>query len=663
MSSDFKLVSDFSPAGDQPQAIKLLADGLARDEKFQTLLGVTGSGKTFTIAHVIQKIQKPTLVIAHNKTLAAQLYSEFKSFFPHNAVEYFVSYYDYYQPEAYLPKTGTYIEKDSSINEEIDKMRHSATMSILERRDVIIVASVSCIYGLGSPDDYNAMRIKIARGLSMERDKLLEKLVEIHYDRNDMDFKRGTFRARGDVVEILPIYESDTAIRVEFFGDEIDAITVVDALTGRAINKLDSVNIYPGSHYVTPHEVMEKALGQIRSEMLETVAAFNANGKLIEAQRIEERTMADIEMIKAIGYCNGIENYSRYTTGRKPGDPPPTLLDYMPDDSLLIIDESHQTVPQIGAMLKGDRSRKRMLVDYGFRLPSAFDNRPLSFEEFEERIPQVIFVSATPAAYELGMSGGSFVEQVVRPTGLCDPEIIVRPVKDQVDDLLEEIRKRVEKNERVLVSAMTKKQAEDLSDYYQNIDVRARYLHSDIHTLERMAVIQDLRKGEFDVLIGINLLREGLDIPEVSLVAILNADMEGFLRSATSLIQTAGRAARNVDGKVIFYADRETGSMRRAIDETSRRHAIQMAYNEKHGITPQSVKKNIREALGSVYEHDYLTVPTEAEELIENIADAELERLIRDCDAKMKKAAKELDFETAAKYRDKIKKFKKLEMA
>jgi excinuclease ABC subunit B len=663
MSSDFKLVSEYSPAGDQPQAIKLLAEGLARKEKFQTLLGVTGSGKTFTIAHVIEKIKKPTLVIAHNKTLAAQLYSEFKSFFPDNAVEYFVSYYDYYQPEAYLPKTGTYIEKDSSINEEIDKMRHSATMSILERRDVIIVASVSCIYGLGSPDDYNSMRINIARGLKMERDWLLEKLVEIHYDRNDMDFKRGTFRARGDVVEILPIYESDTAIRVEFFGDEIDAITVVDSLTGRAINKLDSVNIYPGSHYVTPHETMEKALGQIRSEMLETVAAFNANGKLIEAQRIEERTMADIEMIKAIGYCNGIENYSRYTTGRKAGDPPPTLIDYMPADSLLIIDESHQTIPQIGAMLKGDKSRKRMLVDFGFRLPSAFDNRPLSFEEFEERIHQVIFVSATPAGYELGKSGGSFVEQVVRPTGLCDPEIIVRPVKDQVDDLLEEIRKRVEKNERVLVSAMTKKQAEDLADYYQNIDVRARYLHSDIHTLERMAVIQDLRKGEFDVLIGINLLREGLDIPEVSLVAILNADMEGFLRSATSLIQTSGRAARNVEGKVIFYADRETASMRRAIDETSRRHAIQIAYNDKHGITPQSVKKNIREALGSVYEHDYLTVPTEDEERIENIAEAELERLIRDCDAKMKKAAKELDFETAAKYRDKIKKFKKMEMA
>jgi excinuclease ABC subunit B len=663
MSSDFKLVSDFSPAGDQPQAITLLAEGLARDEKFQTLLGVTGSGKTFTIAHVIQKMQKPTLVIAHNKTLAAQLYSEFKSFFPHNAVEYFVSYYDYYQPEAYLPKTGTYIEKDSSINEEIDKMRHSATMSILERRDVIIVASVSCIYGLGSPDDYNSMRINISRGLAMERDWLLEKLVEIHYDRNDMDFKRGTFRARGDVVEILPIYESDTAIRVEFFGDEIDAITVVDSLTGKAINKLESVNIYPGSHYVTPHEMMEKALVQIRSEMLERVAEFNANGKLIEAQRIEERTMADIEMIKAIGYCNGIENYSRYTTGRKPGDPPPTLLDYMPADSLLVIDESHQTVPQIGAMHKGDRSRKRMLVDFGFRLPSAFDNRPLTFEEFEERIPQVIFVSATPAGYELGKSGGSFVEQVVRPTGLCDPEIIVRPVKDQVDDLLEEIRKRAEKNERVLVSAMTKKQAEDLAEYYQNIDVRARYLHSDIHTLERMAVIQDLRKGEFDVLIGINLLREGLDIPEVSLVAILNADMEGFLRSETSLIQTAGRAARNVDGKVIFYADRETGSIRRAIDETSRRHAIQLAYNEKHGITPQGVKKKIHEALSSVYERDYFTVPTEDEDPLENIAEAELERLIRDCDAKMKRAAKELDFETAAKYRDKIKKFKKLEMA
>ncbi|MBI5814727.1 MAG: excinuclease ABC subunit UvrB [Nitrospinae bacterium] len=662
MSAKFRIVSDFKPAGDQPDAIAKLVEGVESGLKHQTLLGVTGSGKTFTIAHVIEKTQKPALVIAHNKTLAAQLYSEFKSFFPENAVEYFVSYYDYYQPEAYLPKTGTYIEKDSSINEEIDKMRHSATMSLLERRDVIIVASVSCIYGLGSPEAYNAMRIRIERGKKMERDALLEKLVEIQYERNDIDFKRGTFRATGDVVEILPIYESDTAIRVEFFGDEIDSISRVDSLTGRVAARLDGVNIYPGSHYVTPAEVMEKAMGRIRSELLEVVPQFTVNGKLIEAQRIEERTMADIEMIKAIGYCNGIENYSRYLTGRKPGDPPPTLLDYLPKDALLVIDECHQTIPQIGAMLKGDRSRKRSLVEYGFRLPSAYDNRPLSFEEFEALVPQAIYVSATPAAYELEKSCGVVVEQVARPTGLCDPQIIVRPVAGQVDDLLDEIRKRVERNERVLITAMTKKQAEDLADYYQGLEVRARYLHSDIQTLERMAIIQDLRMGEFDALIGINLLREGLDIPEVSLVAILNADMEGFLRSETSLIQTSGRAARNVEGTVIMYADKMTGSMKRAIGETDRRRSIQRAYNEKHGITPQSVKKKIGEALASVYEQDYVTVPKESEEALDYLPEAQIERLIREYDAKMKKAARDLDFETAAMYRDRIRKLKKMEM-
>ncbi|MBI4666175.1 MAG: excinuclease ABC subunit UvrB [Nitrospinae bacterium] len=663
MSAKFKIISEFAPKGDQPEAIRQLVDGVERGDMFQTLLGVTGSGKTFTIAQVIEKTQRPALVIAHNKTLAAQLYSEFKSFFPENAVGYFVSYYDYYQPEAYLPKTGTYIEKDSAINDEIDKMRHAATMSLLERRDVVIVASVSCIYGLGSPEAYNAMRITIERGAAMERDGLLEKLVDIQYERNNVDFQRGTFRVNGDVVEILPIYETDTAVRVEFFGDEIDSISIVDSLTGKVLNRIDSINIYPGSHYVTPADMMGQALKQIRAELLETEADFTARGKLLEAQRIEERTMADIEMIKAIGYCNGIENYSRYLTGRNPGEPPPTLLDFLPKDALLIIDESHQTVPQLGAMLKGDRSRKKSLVDFGFRLPSAYDNRPLSFNEFEERTPQIIFVSATPAGYELEKSGGVVVEQVARPTGLCDPQIFIRPVKNQVDDLLEEIRIRAGRNERALVAAMTKKQAEDLTDYYQGLEVRARYLHSDIKTLERMSIIQDLRMGEFDVLIGINLLREGLDIPEVSLVAILNADMEGFLRSETSLIQTAGRAARNVEGAVIMYADRITGSMKKAIDETNRRRAIQHEYNTKHGITPQSVKKKIADALTSVYERDYLTVPKAGEEPLEYMPDEELERLIRDYDTRMKKAAKELDFETAAMYRDKIRKLKKLEMA
>ncbi|VAX18028.1 Excinuclease ABC subunit B, partial [hydrothermal vent metagenome] len=586
MTQKFKLVSEFKPEGDQPRAIKSLVKSIEDGVSHQVLLGVTGSGKTFTLANVIEKIQKPTLVIAHNKTLAAQLYAEFKSFFPENAVEYFVSYYDYYQPEAYLPKTGAYIEKDASINDEIDKLRHSATRSLFDRRDVIIVASVSCIYGLGSPEIYFGMKLALKKGDEMERDLLLEKLVGVLYERNNIDFKRGTFRVNGDVVEIMPIYETDQAIRVEFFGDEIDSISIVDSLTGRIVERLDQINIYPGSHYVTPKEEMGAALVEIHHEMEVVEDKFIGENKLIEAQRIRERTLADIEMIKAIGYCNGIENYSRYLSGRKPGEPPPTLIEYLPEDSLIVIDESHQSVPQIGAMQKGDRSRKRSLVGYGFRLPSAFDNRPLSFEEFEHLARRIIYVSATPAPYELEKSGGVIVEQVVRPTGLVDPQIQVRPVDGQVDDLLGEINIKTEADQRVLVSAMTKRQAEDLTDYYQNLGVRARYLHSDIKTLERIEIINDLRSGEFDVLIGINLLREGLDIPEVGLVAILNADMEGFLRSETSIIQTSGRAARNLGGEVILYADKVTGSIKRAMDEMDRRRALQSEYNKKHNITP-----------------------------------------------------------------------------
>ncbi len=662
MEEPFKLVSDFAPKGDQPVAISRLVDGANSGLACQTLLGVTGSGKTFTIASVIEKTQRPALVIAHNKTLAAQLYSEFSAFFPENSVEYFVSYYDYYQPEAYLPTTGTYIEKDASINDEIDKMRHSATMSLLERRDVIIVASVSCIYGLGSPEMYQGIKVRLeVRGL-IERDELLKSLVDIRYERNNIDFRRGTFRVMGDVVEIYPIYAENNVIRLEFFGDEIDSLSRVDPLTGRLIEKLEAVNVYPGSHYVTNADVRENALGVIREEALSQAGMFRKNEKYVEAQRIEEKTLADLEMIKAIGYCNGIENYSRYLSGREPGSAPPTLMDYLADDTLLIIDESHQTVPQIGAMLKGDRSRKKTLIEHGFRLPSALDNRPLSFEEFEQLMPQTIFVSATPSEYEIKESGGTVVEQVIRPTGLIDPEIDIRPVNSQVDDLLEEIRNRAGKNERVLVTCMTKKQAEDLTDYYQGLSLRVRYLHSDIAVLERMVIIQDLRMGEFDALVGINLLREGLDIPEVSLVAVLNADMEGFLRSGTSLIQTAGRAARNVEGKVIFYADRVTGSMKRAMDETARRRKIQNEYNKKHGITPASVKKKIREALGTVYESDYVTVPKIDEEFLGFLPIETVEKKIAELEKLMKKAAKELDFETAARYRDKIKGLKKMEM-
>ncbi|MDH5511276.1 MAG: excinuclease ABC subunit UvrB [Nitrospinota bacterium] len=658
MENKFILVSPFSPRGDQPEAIRQLTQGLEAGLAHQVLLGVTGSGKTFTMANVIERIQRPALIIAHNKTLAAQLYSEFKAFFPENAVEYFVSYYDYYQPEAYLPATGTYIEKDSSINEEIDKMRHSATRSLFERRDVIIVASVSCIYGLGSPEAYFDMKVRVETGQELERDALLEALVGIRYDRNNVDFSRGTFRVNGDVVEVLPIYETDSAIRIEFFGDEVDSITRVDPLTGRKLEKLDAVNIYPGSHYVTPPELMEKALVEIHSEMETAHENFLDQEKYVEAQRIRERTLSDIEMIKAIGYCNGIENYSRVITGRAPGSAPPTLMEYFPQDALIIIDESHQTVPQIGAMLKGDRSRKGALIGHGFRLPSAFDNRPLSFEEFERHANQVIYVSATPANYELRQAGGVVVEQVARPTGLVDPPVEVRPAANQVDDLLEEIRKRTQMGHRALVSAMTKRQAEDLTDYMQGLFVRARYLHSDIVTLQRMAIINELREGAFDVLIGINLLREGLDIPEVGLVAILNADMEGFLRSETSLIQTSGRAARNSEGLVIFYADKITGSMQRALDEMNRRRKLQIEYNTLHGITPTSVSKGISNALAFALGKEGIE---EIDEFSSLAADR-IDQLIGEYETRMKKAAGDLDFESAADWRDKIKKLRRLKM-
>ncbi|MBF0171362.1 MAG: excinuclease ABC subunit UvrB [Nitrospinae bacterium] len=658
----FKLVSPYVPTGDQPTAIETLVANLDAGLARQILLGVTGSGKTYTIAQVIQRTQRPALVIAHNKTLAAQLYAEFKGFFPDNAVEYFVSYYDYYQPEAYLPTSDSYIEKDAGINDEIDKLRHSATMALFERRDVIIVASVSCIYGLGAPEHYQSLKIPLAKGAEMARDDLLTRLVDIHYERNNVDFARGTFRVNGDVVEILPVYETDTAVRVEFFGDEIDALSLVDPLTGRTIKPLDEINIYPASHYATGEEAVQKATVEIRQELLERVAWFQENGKLLEAQRIEERTMADLEMIKAVGYCKGIENYSRYLSGRPAGSPPPTLLEYLPDDALVIIDESHQSVGQIGGMLKGDRSRKATLIDYGFRLPSALDNRPLSFDEFEELTGQTVYVSATPGAFERERCGGAIAEQVIRPTGLVDPEVDIRPVKSQVDDLLAELRLRAQAGERVLVACMTKRQAEDLTDYYQGLGVRCRYLHSDIATLERMTHIQELRAGEYDVLIGINLLREGLDIPEVSLVAILNADMEGFLRSETSLIQTSGRAARNLNGRVIFYADTMTGSITRAVAEMERRRKKQLAYNAEHGITATSVKRALNDAMSNVGEKDYVTVPKPEEGTLAYLPEQELARLIRQHTAAMQAAAKELDFEKAAQHRDRIRGLKRLAM-
>jgi excinuclease ABC subunit B len=656
----FHLVSEFRPRGDQPQAISKLVDGLEKGQGYQVLLGVTGSGKTFTMANVIAAVNRPALVIAHNKTLAAQLYGEFKALFPENAVAYFVSYYDYYQPEAYIPSTDTYIEKDSAINEEIDKLRHAATHFLIERRDVIIVASVSCIYGLGSPEAYHGMLLLLEEGMEIPRDAMLARLVEIQYERNDIDFHRGAFRVRGDVVEIFPPYEEEKAIRVELFGDTVEAISIVDPLRGKKIERLRRVAIYPGSHYVTTQDNLKRAIGTIREELGERLRELNKENKLLEAQRLEQRTHFDIEMMEEMGYCSGIENYSRHLTGRKPGQPPPTLMEYLPKDALVFIDESHATIPQLNAMYRGDRSRKETLVNYGFRLPSALDNRPLRFEEFEAFENQRIFVSATPALYETGRAAGWVVEQIIRPTGLMDPEIIVKPVTHQVDDLLGEIRGRAEKGERVLVTTLTKRMAENLTSYYEGLGVRVKYLHSDIHTLERVDIIRDLRMGEFDCLIGVNLLREGLDIPEVSLVAILDADKEGFLRSERSLIQTSGRAARNIAGQVIMYADTQTASIRACLDVTGRRRRIQADYNEEHGITPESIKSQIHHVLGSVYEADYVTVTTVSEQQAAYGSEKELPVMIRKLKEEMKLAAKELEFEKAAELRDRIRGLSKL---
>ena len=644
----FKLVSEYKPTGDQPQAIEYLSNGIKKGEKFQTLLGVTGSGKTFTMANIIQQVQKPTLVLAHNKTLAGQLYSEFKEFFPENAVEYFVSYYDYYQPEAYVPSSDTYIEKDASINDEIDKLRHSATASLFETRDVIIVASVSCIYGLGDPIDYEHMIISLRPGMQVERNTVLKKLINMQYTRNELDFKRGTFRAKGDVVEIYPSDEGETAVRVSFWGDEVEKIDVINPLTGKIEGTRNHVMIFPNSHYVTTADKMERAIGTIQEELKDRVKYFKDNGKLLEAQRIEERTNFDIEMMKETGFCQGIENYSRHISGREAGSPPFTLFDYFPKDFLLLIDESHATIPQVRAMYNGDRARKETLVNYGFRLPSAFDNRPLKFEEFEERINQVVFVSATPGDYEKEHSKDKIVEQIIRPTGLLDPKIDVKPVENQIDDLIEQIRERTEKDERVLVTTLTKKMAEDLTSYLEGLDIKVRYMHSDIKALERMEIIRDLRMGKFDVLVGINLLREGLDIPEVSLVAILDADKEGFLRSERSLIQTIGRAARNTDGKVIMYADELTPSMEKAISETNRRRGIQEKYNKEHNITPTTIKKAVRETIKATYQIDNNT-----EELIKK--DEDIKDTINRLTDEMLKYAQNLEFEKAAELRDKIK--------
>ncbi len=651
----FRLITSFSPKGDQPKAIKELTKGIEKRLRHQVLLGVTGSGKTFTIASVIANINKPTLVIAHNKTLAAQLYGEFKEIFPDSAVEFFVSYYDYYQPEAYIPTTDTYIEKDALINDDIDRMRHSATRAVLERRDTIVVASVSCIYGIGSPQDYMDMHLVIEEGMRTERDDILRKLVEMQYIRSDAEFSRGMFRARGDIVEVYPSFSLDKGIRIEFFGNDIDALHEFDPLTGEKIRKIEKIALFPNSHWITPRERLEPALKNIEREMEERIKYFLKMEKTLEAQRIEQRTRFDLEMLKEFGYCHGIENYSRHLSGRAPGEPPYTLIDYFPQDFLIVIDESHATVPQLGGMYEGDRSRKQTLVNYGFRLSSALDNRPLTFSEFEHRINQAIYVSATPGPYELGKAAGRIVEQIIRPTGLIDPKLSVRPVSGQVDDLLGEIRKRAERSERVLVTTLTKKMAEDLTDYYADLGVRARYLHSDIDTLERVEILRDLRLGNFDVLIGVNLLREGLDLPEVSLVAILDADKEGFLRSERSLIQTSGRAARNLNGEVILYADTITGSMQKALEETNRRRRIQEEYNKKMNVTPETVKSNIKDILSSIYEADYWTVPAIAEERAEYGGE---EETIKKLEAEMKEAAKRLEFERAAKIRDKIKEIK-----
>jgi len=653
----FNLVSDFELAGDQPQAIGELTEALTRGHSHQVLLGVTGSGKTFTMAHTIARVNRPTLVMVHNKTLAAQLFQEFRRFFPDNAVEYFVSYYDYYQPEAYVPATDSYIEKEATINEEIDRMRLSATRSLFERRDVIIVASVSCIYGLGSPEAYYGMLLPLERGQRIGREQVLRKLVEIQYERNDHDFGRGTFRVRGDIIEVYPSYE-EQGLRIELFGDKVDELASFDPLTGKTLRRHDKIAVYPKSHFVAPREQTKRAVEAIKEELAWYRSKLESEGKLLEAQRLHQRTMFDLEMMREIGYCHGIENYARHLTGRTPGQPSPTLLDYLPDDALLIVDESHQTVPQIRGMYHGDRSRKEVLVAYGFRLPSALDNRPLNFEEWEARVKQVVFVSATPGPYELSKSQGVVVEQIIRPTGLIDPPIEVRPVKGQVDDLLQEIRARVARRERVLVTTLTKRMAEDLTQYYQELGVRVRYLHSDIETLERVQILRDLRRGEFDVLVGINLLREGLDLPEVSLVAILDADKEGFLRSAGSLIQTSGRAARNVNGTVIMYGDRVPDSMRAAIAETTRRRALQHAYNVEHGITPQSIVKQIDEVMSSVFERDYMTPAVGFDGTEPFRTQAELDAHIATLQEGMRAAAANLDFEKAAALRDDIKRLR-----
>jgi len=667
---NFELVSNYQPAGDQPKAIKELVEGLRKGLKHQVLLGVTGSGKTFTMSHVIKEINKPTLVISHNKTLAAQLYSEFKSFFPNNAVEFFISYYDYYQPEAYVVKRDLYIEKDFSINEEIDRLRLKATTALIEgRRDVIIVASVSCIYGIGAPDEYARQILFLRKGQTIERKKLMRDLIDIYYTRNDAEFSRGSFRARGDVIEIIPAYQYEEAVRVEFWGDEIERLSIIDSLTGKVIKEVESVPIYPAKYFVTTKDQINRAIQSIEEELKERLQYFWSQEKYVEAQRLEQRTKFDIEMMREIGYCSGIENYSRHLDGRPPGSRPYCLFDYFPKDYLLIIDESHVTIPQIRGMYNGDRSRKETLVEYGFRLPSALDNRPLKFEEFEEMINQVIYVSATPGDYELEKSGGSYVEQIIRPTGLIDPEIEVRPVKGQIDDLIGEIRKRVAQNERVLVTTLTKKMAEDLTDYLDKLNIKVRYIHSDIDALERVEIIRDLRMGDFDVLVGVNLLREGLDLPEVSLVAILDADKEGFLRSERSLMQTAGRTARNVNGKVIMYADTITESMRKTIEETNRRRKLQQEYNEKHGITPKTIYKSVEEILSSTsiadvrrkdYEREEATMLKVVEPVIKYMSNEQRQELIEQMTEEMYAAARDLEFERAAYLRDEIEKLKKL---
>ncbi|MDZ4340156.1 MAG: excinuclease ABC subunit UvrB [candidate division NC10 bacterium] len=650
----FTLQCGFEPKGDQPRAIQQLTEGVLNGTRHQVLLGVTGSGKTFTMANVIALSERPTLIIAHNKTLAAQLYNEFKGFFPDNAVEYFVSYYDYYQPEAYIPQADTYIEKDALVNEHIDKLRHAATRSLLERRDVIIVASVSCIYGLGSPEAYHGMMVFLEEGAWCQREEMLRKLVEIQYQRNDIDFHRGTFRVRGDVVEIFPAH-ADTAVRVALWGDEVEALWEIDPLTGAKLQKLHRVPIYPANHYVTPEERRQRALTAIEAELEEQAAWFEQQGKLLEAQRLRQRTLFDLEMMREIGTCKGIENYSRHLTDRAAGEPPPTLMDYLPKDALVIIDESHQTIPQIRGMSRGDRSRKETLVAYGFRLPSALDNRPLTFAEFERCVNQALYVSATPGPYELQRCRGAVAEQIIRPTGLIDPDIEVRPIRGQIDDLMHEIRLRAAKDQRILVTTLTKRMAEELTDYLAEHGLRVQYLHSDIDTLQRNEIIRNLRLGKFDVLVGINLLREGLDIPEVSLVAILDADKEGFLRSAGSLIQTTGRAARNVEGKAILYADVTTGSMRGAMEETARRRNLQRAFNKEHAITPETIKKQITDVLASIYERDYYTVPVQPDaERMQYVPREEIPTLVATLEKQMKEAAKRLEFERAAELRDQI---------